>query len=467
MSQSTSNLLKSLPSVNAVLEHPGVRPLLSEQGRGRVIEWVRAALEGTRVQLAQRKANGDRIALLEEVADHVIRQAQAVEGTRIGQVINATGVILHTGLGRAPLSQAARAALIDMAGAGNVEIDLDSNRRSYRGHQLQDAWQTLTGCEDSLVVNNNAAATLLTLQALCSGREVVISRGELIEIGGSFRLPEIFELAGVRLREVGTTNRTRLSDYERAIGPETAALMLVHPSNYRVVGFSAAAEIDEIASLAHAHNLLAIHDIGSGSLLDLTKYGLPLEPTFRESLAGGADVALGSGDKLLGGPQAGIMLGSPDCIGAIRRHPLARTVRVDKLALAALSATLDSYLRGVAEEEIPTIALLAANVETLRARAEAIRSTLADCRQLTTSVRNETAPVGGGSLPAAELPTAVVSLAHAELSCEDLARRLRLGRIRVVCRIQRDEVLIDLRSVLPEDDSKVSLAVRLAAESDG
>ena len=312
-------------------------------------------------------------------------------------------------------------------------------------------------------MNNNAAGTLLTLQALCAGREVIISRGQLIEIGGSFRLPDIFELSGARLKEVGTTNRTHISDYERAVGPDTAAIMHVHPSNYRVVGFAETPGIEELAQVAHAHNLIAIDDIGSGCLLDVAKYSLPPEPTFPASIAAGADVILGSGDKLLGGPQAGIILGKTELVERIRRYPLARAVRIGKLTLAALSATLDSYLRGTAEQDIPTISLLAEPVERLLERARVIQGDLGESEQLTVEVREDTSPVGGGSLPTAELPTAVLSLVHAEHSADELVRRLRLGTIRVMARVGQDRVLIDLRSVLPADDSRITLALRLLA----
>ena len=453
---------RQIPSVNAVLEHDAVRPLIDAQGRETVLAWVRGSLNAVRKEIVNGERNGQDESLLEQVAERVAQQASSASQTALGPIINATGVILHTGLGRAPLSELAKKALEDIGGAGNVEIDLDTTDRRYRGHQLQPAWQTLTGCEDSLVVNNNAAATLLTLQALCAGREVIISRGQLIEIGGSFRLPEIFELSGAKLREVGTTNRTKLADYERAINENTAAIMLVHPSNYRIVGFTQSPDVHELTALAQAHGRIMIDDIGSGCLADVSKYGLPAEPTFQESIAAGADVVLGSGDKLLGGPQAGIILGKSHAVEQIRNHPLARAVRVGKLTLAALSATLDSYLLSKAGEEIPVLRLLAADVDTLTFRATQIQQELAGEDGLDIEVRDDTALVGGGSLPAVEMPTAVVAIRHRDLSADDLARKLRLGNIRLFARVQNDAVLIDLRSVLPEDDSRVTLAVRLA-----
>ncbi|MEO1997252.1 MAG: L-seryl-tRNA(Sec) selenium transferase, partial [Planctomycetaceae bacterium] len=355
-------------------------------------------------------------------------------------------------------------ALADLTAATNLEIDLASGERRHRGYQMRDTWTSLTGCEDVLVVNNNAAATLLTLQALCQGREVIISRGQLIEIGGAFRLPEIFELSGAKLHEIGTTNRTTVDDYRRAINENTAAIMHVHPSNYRVVGFSQTPEIAELVAVAREHDLLAIDDIGSGSLVDITNFGLPAEPTFCESIAAGADLVLGSGDKLLGGPQAGVILGQATWVERLRRHPLARAIRVGKLTLTALAATLAAYQRGHAQQEIPVLAMLSASPTELLRRADQIVDQLGHLPQLTVSVRPDTSPVGGGSVPAAELPTAVICLDHHELSSETLARRLRLGQIRLYTRIQNEQVLVDLRSVATTDDSKVQLALRLIGQ---
>lgn len=459
--------LRALPRVDAVLQHPTICEQIAKHGLGTVTEWVRAECEQLRNDVRNDRITGDRPTLLNELITRLSNKAITVQQTELGSVINATGVILHTGLGRAPLSRASTVRISETAGASNVEIDLETTKRYYRGHQLQPAWKTLTGCEDSLVVNNNAAATLLTLQALGAGREVIISRGQLIEIGGSFRLPEIFELSGVKLREVGTTNRTKLSDYENAIGPETAAIMLVHTSNYRIIGFTTSPGITELTELAHRHNIVSIDDIGSGALIDVARYNLPSEPTFTDSINAGADVVLGSGDKLLGGPQAGIILGKSQFVETIRQHPLARAVRVGKLTLAALSATLNSYLRGTAEEEIPTLQLLAAEPEKLLERANNIRQTILDHIKTSSAkteivkidVREETAPVGGGTLPGVELPTAILAISHNTIPAEEFTKRLRLSSDRLFCRIQQDQLIIDLRSVLADDDSRVISAV--------
>ena len=469
----SSDVLRQLPPVQDVMGHSTVAALCDEHGREVVVPWVRDALQHARQQVMGHDANDlscertqrdlSRIEWIELLAEQVQHHARVSEQKTLCRVINATGIVLHTGLGRAPLSNSARAALAELGGHCNVEVDLETAERRYRGHQLHAAWRTLTGAEDILIVNNNAAATLLTLQALCAGREVVISRGQLIEIGGSFRLPEIFQLSGAVLREVGTTNRTRVRDYQAAITPQTAAVMHVHPSNYRVIGFSETPRIEDLVPLARKHGAIAIDDIGSGALMDVMELGLPPEPTFQCSLAAGADVVLGSGDKLLGGPQCGIILGKREFIERLRQHPLARAVRVGKLTLAALQATLEAYLRGAAVGEIPTIAMLAAKVPELRLRAELIVASAGLLPQFELSIAQDTAAVGGGSLPGVELPTIVIRLRHASLSADELSRRLRLGTIRVFARIQHAAVQIDLRSVLPDDDGRLALAVRCLA----
>lgn len=465
-------MLKNLPSVNDLLDHAVIRELIDANGRSAVLEWVRDAQNDRRSRLVQQMNDdgdqstaSDRETLGNEIAVTVAEYARQFDLLHVRNVINATGVVLHTGLGRAPLSAAARQALHDAASACNCEIDLETGDRRYRGYQLEKLLRLTTGCETSLIVNNNAAATLLTLQSLCAGREVIISRGELIEIGGSFRLPEIFELSGAKLREVGTTNRTKLSDYERAINDDTAAIMHVHTSNYRVVGFCEKPSERDMFQLARERGLVAIDDIGSGALFDVTQAGLPEEPTFSDSIQYGADVVLGSGDKLLGGPQCGIVIGRRECVSKLRKHPLARAVRVDKLTLAALNATLEAYLRGTAETEIPTISMLKANVKQLHERAESVAAEVGPQSELTISVREDTAQVGGGSLPAVELPTFVLTIRHRNLTADELAKQLRTSSIPVFARIQKDEVILDLRSVLPEDDSRLALAVRLIRSS--
>lgn len=471
----SADALRLLPPVQDLLSHPVVEPLAIEHGRDVVLVWIRDALQQARQQFldsndrATASADGhqllkDRVSWSDTLAMQVQRHAEQARQKQLSKVINATGVVLHTGLGRAPLSVAARQALSELGGHCNVEVDLETAERRYRGHQLHNAFQTLTGCEDALIVNNNAAATLLTLQALCGGKEVVISRGQLIEIGGSFRLPDIFALSGAVLREVGTTNRTHVSDYKSALTANSAAIMHVHPSNYRIIGFSETPPIEKLVPLAREHGVITIDDIGSGALVDVTTFGLPVEPTFQNSLAAGAEVVLGSGDKLLGGPQCGIILGQHEFVERIRQHPLARAVRVGKLTLAALQATLDSYLRGTATSEIPTLAMLSCSTEALRLRAEKILAEVGSTESLQVRIADDTSAVGGGSLPGIELPTVVLRLRSSSLTADELSHRLRIGRFRVFSRVHQDDVVLDLRSVLVDDDEWLGSAVRSLIE---
>lgn len=465
MSDERAEFLRRLPPVNAVIAQPEVARLAAEQGHAAIVGLVREELEWMR--------DGDpfadsREAILERLAELVVQRVRERELAKLDRVVNATGVVLHTGLGRAPLSQRALEAVGAAAGSCNLELELGEGNRSYRGGQLLESWRTLTQCEDAFVVNNNAAATLLVLAAHCSGssektarREVIVSRGQLVEIGGSFRLPEIFELGGAVLREVGTTNRTRVSDYESAVGPHTAAILRVHPSNYRIDGFSEMPDIEELVPIARAHGLLCIDDIGSGCLVDTTTLGLPAEPTFQRSLAAGADLVLGSGDKLLGGPQAGIVLGTKQAVDPLRRHPFARTVRIDKLTLAALGGTLDGYLAGAEFEELPVLRLLGEPIANLEVRAERIRERVSPVLgdAWTISTERTAAMVGGGSLPGSRLPTVVVALTSADDGAEAIARRLRTGSPRLLPRVHDGRVLVDLRSILAEDDDAVVDAV--------
>ena len=378
------------------------------------------------------------------------------------KVINATGVLLHTGLGRAPLADAVRKAIMDAAGACLLEVNSESGDRAYRGFQVDDLLKALTGCEDSLIVNNNAGATVLLLQALCQGREVLISRSQLVEIGGSFRLPEIFQTAGVALREVGTTNRTHLRDYASAITERTAAILRVHASNFRIVGFTAEPSSCELATLAHARGLMMFDDIGSGQLFQnpvLAPFG---EPDFRTSIEEGADLVLGSGDKLLGGPQAGIILGRSPFIQSLRHHPLARCLRIDKLSLAALHATLLIHARGTATDELPLYQMLQADTSALNQRAEAIVAQLGSLRDVTLQIGPCVAEVGGGSCAGHSVPSVAISLHTSCTPAETLARNLRMSVPAIWGRIEADHVLLDLRSVDPNDDQLLCQTVKSA-----
>jgi len=395
----------------------------------------------------------------EQLAEAVLHRAHAVLRPSLRPVINATGVIVHTNLGRAPLSDEAVAAMEAVSrGYSNLEFDLESGERGSRHVHLEGLLCRLTGAEAALVVNNNAAAVLLALTALCQGREVVVSRGQAVEIGGGFRIPDILRQSGARLVEVGTTNRTYLHDYESAIGPETAALLRVHASNFRIVGFTHSVPLREMAELAHSRGLILIDDLGSGCLLDTTRFGLAYEPTPQESLRDGADLVCFSGDKLLGGPQAGIVLGRRELVERLRRHPLARAVRLDKASTAALQATLLHYLRGEALTKVPVWRMIAMPLREVERRARRWARTLGPPAQ----VRPSRSMVGGGSLPEEGVPTRVLAVPGEGAWLLEVARRLRLGEPSVVGRIEADALLLDPRTVDPRDDAALLSALRSA-----
>jgi len=455
-----NELVRALPSVSALLESQEAKALLESFPRAAVVASLRNAVSDARAALlggvAGRAPDADEL-LSRAEAD--LRRQFARSPRR---VINATGIILHTGLGRAPLSQEAIQAVVEgCSGYCDLELDLNTGMRGRRAARVTAQLVSLTGAEAAAVVNNNAAATLLILQTLARDREVVVSRGELIEIGGSFRLPDIMRLSGANLREVGTTNRTRLSDYESAISDSTAVLMKVHTSNYRVVGFAQSVAISEIAELAHRFGLVAVHDLGSGALIDFAAFGLPDEPHVRCSLKAGADLVCFSGDKLLGGPQCGIILGQGPLVARILGNPLMRTYRVDKLTLAALEATLRCYSDpDHALSSIPALAMMRASTEEMAARAqrlcERMEKALADERFL---VCSGVTYVGGGSMPGRELPTIILQWRPANAPVEQMINRLREYEVPVIARASGDAVCFDLRTVRESDFDAIVAAV--------
>lgn len=442
-----TNPYRTLPSVDRLLAHPALQALVSRYPDGLVAGLVREALASAREAIAA----GAAAPSPDEIIGLVLRRAQASLEPTLRPLINATGVIIHTNLGRAPLSDEAMAAMAVVSrGYSNLEFDLEAGQRGSRYVHLEQMLLRLTGAEAAMAVNNNASAVLLALSALAAGREVIISRGQLVEIGGGFRIPDVMRQSGARLVEVGTTNRTYLRDYEAAITDDTAALMRVHASNFRIVGFTESPAVSDLAALARARGLLLLDDIGSGCLLDTTAFGLAPEPTPQESLAAGADAVLFSGDKLLGGPQAGIVVGRRAVIERMRRHPLARAVRMDKASIAGLAATLSHYLRGEALTKVPVWRMIAAPVDVLQRRARHwARAIGAGAR-----VCDGRSMIGGGSLPEESLPTRMLSLsAPRGITVDEVARRLRVGEPPVVARIERDALLLDPRTVDPRDDA--------------
>jgi L-seryl-tRNA(Ser) seleniumtransferase len=448
---------RALPGVDALLHAPELAALAEHYPRAALLAAARAALAHARAELNDGAAPPTPELLAAQVAV-ALSQADDPIPTPI---INATGVIINTNLGRAPLSNVAREAMHAASGYAALEYDLDAGARGSRNQLARAALCAVTGAPDAVVVNNAAAAVLLILAALLpeDRREVIISRGQLIEIGGGFRIPDVLRQSGARLVEVGTTNRTRLADYAAALTPATGMILAVHPSNFRIVGFTESADLHDLADLAHAHNLPLVHDQGSGCLLDLAQFGLAPEPTPMQSLAAGADVVCFSGDKLLGGPQAGIILGQAAAIQTIAKHPLMRTLRVDKVTLAGLIATLRHYQRDESLTHIPVWQMIALPAEAIQARADAMVRDLA-AQGIAATVRSGESAIGGGTLPGQTLPTWHIALAatdHGDLDA--LARRLRLGRPPVISRILRDHLLLDPRTVPPECDTEMAAAI--------
>ncbi|HEU4763686.1 MAG TPA: L-seryl-tRNA(Sec) selenium transferase [Gemmatimonadales bacterium] len=447
---------RTLPSVDRLLREPGIAALLTQAPRNAVVAAVRESLA-----MARRRAGPP-----DDWATDIRERLAEHETPSLHPVLNATGVVLHTNLGRAPLAEAAQAALAQVAGGySTLEFDLPTGTRGHRADHARALLAELTGAEDGLAVNNAAGALVLALQALARGREVVISRGELIEIGGSFRIPEILETSGAVLREVGTTNRTHIADYERAIGPETGAVLIVHRSNFAQTGFVASPAPAEIAVLARARGIPCLYDVGSGLLADLAPWGLSGEPRVNDAVASGADLVVFSGDKLLGGPQAGCLVGRKEFVRRCREHPMARALRADKLTLAALEATLRLYAEpDRARREIPVLAMLTLDQATLARRAEALRAAAPPAFR--PACIPGSSAVGGGSFPDADLPTTLVSLDPGPLGADGLALRLRLGRPPVIVRAKDGRVLLDPRTLPEAAIADVGAALRRALEAD-
>jgi L-seryl-tRNA(Ser) seleniumtransferase len=457
--------LRTLPSVEQVVQSPSLQDLRSSASRQALVSAVRAALESIRRSLLQGVAGdigsrpGDRSQWIETVRHEVVR----LLAPSLRPAINATGVIIHTNLGRSLLAEEASAAVMEVASRySNLEFDLDEGRRGSRYVHVEGLLRRLTGAEAAMVVNNNAGAVLISLSSLARGKEVVVSRGELVEIGGAFRMPDVMLQSGALLVEVGTTNKTHLRDYEAAVGPETGLLLKVHTSNYRILGFTQDVSLDALAALGHGRGIPVMNDLGSGCLVDLGQWGLEPEPTVQDALRSGVDVVTFSGDKLLGGPQAGLILGRPDLVDRIRRNPLARALRIDKMTLAALWATLQLYWDPqVAVTRIPTLRMLVAQDRDLRARANLLARRIRKQapRQVSVHVRRDRSQVGGGSLPLMELPTWVVSLRLEGWSAARIEKALRGETPPVIARISKEEILLDVRTVQEEELQPLSRVV--------
>ena len=451
-----------IPSIDKLRQRDAVRRLEERYGRQAVVDALRAEAAIVRAGLADSAAlrpGGD--AVVRRIEAGLTARLRAALSPSLRPVINATGVIVHTNLGRAPLARAAVERIVAAAGYSNLEYDLDRGSRGSRAIHARALLRHLTGAEDAAVVNNNAAGVLLTLAALGAGREVIVSRGELVEIGGGFRIPDVLRQSGAHLREVGTTNRTRAADYGAAINDRTALILRVHPSNFRIEGFAERPPLAELVAVGQRFDLPVVEDLGSGNLLDASEWagcGTPRwdEPTVGASLEAGCAVCCFSGDKLLGGPQAGLIVGRSALLDAIRRHPLMRAVRADKLAYAALEGTLLEHAAGRAGDSVPVAAMIGAGMESLRARAQQIAERLAEVEGLAVAITEGESVIGGGAAPGLTIPSWVLHVRLAGCSPDALEARLRQAEPPVIGRVDQERLLLDLRTVQPQEDEALA-----------
>lgn len=461
-------LLRKIPSVDEILSRPELNDLSKVHPRPLVVEAIRRGLGRLREQILR---EGGEHEVSEEFFSFenlypIIRQEIDLQiQPRLRRVINATGVVIHTNLGRAPLHPSAIEHLIQVSKTySNLEYDLDRGERGSRYAHVEEILCRLSGAESALVVNNNAGAVLLVLNTLAEGKEVIVSRGELVEIGGAFRIPDVMKRSGALLREVGTTNRTHFTDYQKALGPQTALLLKVHTSNFRVMGFTSEVSLQELVQLGRESRLPVVDDLGSGCFIDLTRYGLEKEPTVQEAIKTGADAVTVSGDKLLGGPQAGIILGKKKTVDLFKINPLTRALRIDKLTLAALESTLLLYVdEKRAVEEIPTLRMLTLDMRKLKTRGKRLLKRLSGANKKTVfTLKEDVSQVGGGALPLQDLPTVVVAVKSHEISVNSLEAKLRKADPPIICRISKDELILDMRTVFDEEIPLLAVGIEKA-----
>ncbi len=460
-----SSLYRRIPSVDQLLSQAAVAPLVAAHGRTPVTVAIREVLAAVRDSLRRTPADPEQAEKAIETAAIVQRLATELDQRRqlkLRHVINATGIVLHTGLGRAVISsRTLKAVLEEHASYSLLEVDPATNDRRDRETPVSQLLADLTGAEKATVVNNNAAATMLILAALASGREVIVARGQLVEIGGSYRLPDVMTQSGARLVEVGTTNKVRRSDYEKAITPATALLMVVHTSNYRIVGFTEEPALEEMTALGRKHDIPVFHDVGSGSLVDLRRFGIQGEPVVGESIAQGSDILCFSGDKLLGGPQAGIVLGRKALVEKVRSHPLFRALRPDKLQLTALEATLQHYRNpDTVFESVPTLRMVSMSEEELKVRARRLASGLKGIAGCVVDVCSDSSQLGGGSTPGQDLPTWVVAFTGEKKTAQEISDALRRSEPPIFARVKKDRCLLDPRTIQAGEDVTILKAVR-------
>ncbi|MCX6344403.1 MAG: L-seryl-tRNA(Sec) selenium transferase [Armatimonadetes bacterium] len=460
-------LLRKLPSIDEIMNTQGARRLIEEHDRDVVVDAARVVVDQIRSEVIR---GGDTVLSPDAILGRVASYLRAKFSPSLKHAINAAGIILHTGLGRAMLPKAAVDAVNDVIkGYCTLAADLENGQRTTRDVHFSDILCELTGAEAATIANNNAAATMLVLNTLARGKEVIVSRGQLVEIGGAFRMPDVMEQSGAIMREVGTTNKTHLRDYAAAINENTGAILRVHMSNYRIVGFFEEPGIEELTNLAHDHNIPIIDDLGSGALVDLNEFGLESEPMIRDSIRAGVDVACFSGDKLIGGPQCGIMVGKADVIKAIKKNPLSRAMRVGKLEVAALEATLKLFLdREKLYANHPTYKMFSMSVESIENRAikvvKKISGVSSDIAEI--SVIDGTTQVGSGSVPAQAIPTKLLSVRPITISASAFAKKLRYYDTPVFARIHQDAVLLDFRTIQPGEDATVAKALVAVASAE-
>jgi len=456
------NLYSRLPKVDQLLLEPKIQHLVENKPREIVLESIREEIEKLRNKISQGNITEDELDIeIRKLPDLIEIRIQNKVRPRLRKVINGTGVVIHTNLGRSLISNKIIDNIVEIASCyNNLEFDLESGSRGSRYSHLEDIIKRITGAEAALVVNNNAAAVMLVLSSLANNKEVIVSRGELVEIGGSFRVPDVMEQSGAKLVDVGTTNKTHYWDYENAIGEDTAALLKVHTSNYRILGFTSNVSLEEMVKLGSKHNIPVVEDLGSGVLIDLSKYGLEYEPTVQESIKAGADVVTFSGDKLLGGPQAGIIIGKKKYIDIMKKHPLNRALRIDKFTISALEATLKLYLdEDEAIKNIPTLRMLTTSIEELNQNALLLQKKLMDNIDdtLKIDVVDDFSQVGGGSMPLEQIATKCVMIYSDEISVSMIERKLRQLQTPILARLYKDRIFIDMRTVdLAEIDTIVS-----------
>lgn len=459
-------LLSSIPSVDELLREKEIERLTGLFPRTAVVEGIREYLKEYRQMIMSMDAGEEPDTIdISFIVNSIVEKVHKNMRNHLVNVVNATGVVLHTNLGRSPLSSRLKESLWDIAsGYSNLEMDLESGERGSRYSHVEELLCKLTGAEAAMVVNNNAAAVMLVLASMAAGREVVVSRGQLVEIGGSFRVPDVMEQSGAFLVEVGTTNKTHLSDYEKAVNENTAALMKVHTSNYRILGFTSQVESEDLAALGKRLGLPVIEDLGSGMLMELTDYGLPYEPTVQHTIKAGMDVVTFSGDKMLGGPQAGIIVGGREYIQKMKKHPLTRAIRIDKLTLAALEGTLRLYLdRELALKEVPVLRMLTYSKDELAGRARRLgtrlKKSLGASGNVSIQLEDDFSEVGGGSMPLHKMPTKVVAVKPLNISPDKLEEKLREYKSPVIARINRDRLMLDVRTIMDNEFEIVEAAL--------